>query len=86
YQKQEGIDVRVARIFSTFGLCMHMNDGRVVNNSILQALQGQEMTIYRDGHQTSSFSYVTDLVDGLMKLMASNGTEPVNLENHEEHN
>ncbi|ELT98941.1 hypothetical protein CAPTEDRAFT_184488 [Capitella teleta] len=85
YQKQEGVDVRVARIFNTFGPRMHMNDGRVVSNFILQALQGQDMTVYGDGHQTRSFAYVSDLVDGLMKLMASNCTEPVNLGNPEEH-
>ena len=85
YQKQEGTDVRVARIFNTFGPRMHMNDGRVVSNFILQALQNLPMTVYGDGKQTRSFAYVSDLVDGLVALMESNYTQPVNLGNPEEH-
>ncbi|ESO06973.1 hypothetical protein HELRODRAFT_191267 [Helobdella robusta] len=85
YHKQGGVDIRVARIFNTFGPRMHMNDGRVVSNFILQALQNQPITVYGDGSQTRSFQYVSDLVDGLMALMASNYTQPVNLGNPDEY-
>ncbi|PSN47752.1 UDP-glucuronic acid decarboxylase 1 [Blattella germanica] len=85
YAKQEKVDVRVARIFNTFGPRMHMNDGRVVSNFILQALKNEPITIYGHGKQTRSFQYVSDLVDGLIALMASNYTLPVNLGNPIEH-
>uniref|UniRef100_A0A914QWQ3 UDP-glucuronate decarboxylase n=1 Tax=Panagrolaimus davidi TaxID=227884 RepID=A0A914QWQ3_9BILA len=85
YQKQEKVDIRIARIFNTFGPKMHMNDGRVVSNFILQALQNQPITIYGEGEQTRSFQYVDDLVDGLISLMNSNTTLPVNLGNPEEY-
>ncbi|MCL4119008.1 UNVERIFIED_CONTAM: hypothetical protein GTU68_017892 [Idotea baltica] len=85
YEKQESIEVRVARIFNTYGPRMHMNDGRVVSNFILQAIQGKDITIYGHGHQTRSFQYVSDLVDGLIRLMNSNYSQPVNLGNPEEH-
>ncbi|KDR09682.1 UDP-glucuronic acid decarboxylase 1 [Zootermopsis nevadensis] len=85
YAKQEKVDVRVARIFNTFGPRMHMNDGRVVSNFILQALKNEPITIYGHGKQTRSFQYVSDLVDGLIALMASNYTLPVNLGNPTEH-
>jgi UDP-glucuronate decarboxylase len=85
YQKQEKVDIRIARIFNTFGPRMHMNDGRVVSNFILQALQNQPITIYGEGAQTRSFQYVDDLVDGLIALMNSNTTLPVNLGNPEEY-
>ncbi|CAL8094802.1 unnamed protein product [Orchesella dallaii] len=85
YAKQENVDVRVARIFNTYGPRMHMNDGRVVSNFILQSLQNETITIYGSGKQTRSFQYVSDLVDGLIALMNSNFTEPVNLGNPEEH-
>ncbi|XP_012259602.1 UDP-glucuronic acid decarboxylase 1 isoform X1 [Athalia rosae] len=85
YMRQEGISVRVARIFNTFGPRMHMNDGRVVSNFILQALQNDSITIYGNGKQTRSFQYVSDLVDGLVTLMASNYTLPVNIGNPVEH-
>lgn len=81
YAKQEKVDVRVARIFNTFGPRMHMNDGRVVSNFILQALKNESITIYGSGKQTRSFQYVTDLVDGLIALMYSNYTAPVNIGN-----
>jgi len=68
YQKQSGVEVRVARIFNTFGPRMHPNDGRVVSNFIIQALQGQDLTIYGTGSQTRSFQYVDDLVSGLVTL------------------
>merc|ERR1711871_10587 len=79
YQSQSHVDVRVARIFNTFGPRMHPNDGRVVSNFIIQALQGKDITIYGDGSQTRSFQYVDDLVDGLIKLMNSNYSQPVNI-------
>ncbi|KAL3056079.1 UDP-glucuronic acid decarboxylase 1 isoform X1 [Trematomus bernacchii] len=85
YMKQEGVEVRVARIFNTFGSRMHMNDGRVVSNFILQALQGEPLTVYGSGSQTRAFQYVSDLVNGLVLLMNSNISSPVNLGNPEEH-
>ncbi|XP_015122246.1 UDP-glucuronic acid decarboxylase 1 [Diachasma alloeum] len=85
YMRQEGVEVRVARIFNTFGPRMHMNDGRVVSNFILQALQNDSITIYGNGKQTRSFQYVSDLVDGLVALMSSNYTQPINLGNPVEH-
>ncbi|KAI5107030.1 UDP-glucuronic acid decarboxylase 1, partial [Silurus meridionalis] len=85
YMKQEGVEVRVARIFNTFGSRMHMNDGRVVSNFILQALQGEPLTVYGSGSQTRAFQYVSDLVNGLVALMNSNISSPVNLGNPEEH-
>uniref|UniRef100_U5EXQ8 UDP-glucuronic acid decarboxylase 1 n=1 Tax=Corethrella appendiculata TaxID=1370023 RepID=U5EXQ8_9DIPT len=81
YAMQENVNVRVARIFNTYGPRMHMNDGRVVSNFILQALQNESITIYGNGKQTRSFQYVSDLIDGLISLMASNYTQPVNLGN-----
>ncbi|XP_044266610.1 UDP-glucuronic acid decarboxylase 1 [Tribolium madens] len=85
YAKQENMQVRVARIFNTYGPRMHMNDGRVVSNFILQALQNDVITIYGSGEQTRSFQYISDLVDGLVTLMNSNYTLPVNLGNPVEH-
>lgn len=77
------VDVRVARIFNTYGPRMHPNDGRVVSNLIVQALRGEPLTIYGDGSQTRSFCYVTDLVEGLLRLMAARPAPdgPVNLGN-----
>ncbi|GMT24066.1 hypothetical protein PFISCL1PPCAC_15363, partial [Pristionchus fissidentatus] len=85
YAKQEQVAIRIARIFNTFGPRMHMNDGRVVSNFIIQAIQDKPITIYGNGNQTRSFQYVDDLVDGLIALMNSNVTSPVNLGNPEEH-
>ncbi|XP_076044465.1 UDP-xylose synthase [Oratosquilla oratoria] len=85
YMKQDKIEVRVARIFNTYGPRMHMQDGRVVSNFILQALTGEDITVYGSGKQTRSFQYVSDLVDGLIKLMNSNISLPVNLGNPDEH-
>ena len=85
YQSQSQVDVRVARIFNTFGPRMHPNDGRVVSNFIIQALQGKDITIYGDGSQTRSFQYVDDLVDGLIKLMEGDYSLPVNLGNPDEY-
>jgi len=85
YEKQSGVEVRVARIFNTFGPRMHIGDGRVVSNFIIQALQGQDMTVYGDGSQTRSFQYVSDLVTGLIALMNSNYSQPVNIGNPDEY-
>ncbi len=85
YQKQENVSVRVARIFNTYGPRMHINDGRAVSNFISQSLQNQSITIYGTGKQTRSFQYITDLVDGLIALMNSNVSVPVNLGNPEEY-
>ncbi|KAK6341236.1 UDP-glucuronic acid decarboxylase 1 [Orbilia brochopaga] len=85
YARQDNVDVRVARIFNTFGPRMNWNDGRVVSNFIVQALKGDDITIYGDGSATRSFQYVHDLVDGLIALMDSDYTEPVNLGNPEEY-
>jgi len=85
YHRQNGVDVRIARIFNTYGPCMSEHDGRVVSNFIVQALTAQPLTIYGDGKQTRSFCYVSDLIDGLEKLMEKPGvTGPVNLGNPEE--
>jgi len=84
YQKQENVEVRVARIFNTFGPRMHPNDGRVVSNFIIQALQGKDITIYGTGEQTRSFQFVDDLVNGLIALMNGDYSQPVNLGNPEE--
>lgn len=82
YQRARRADVRVARIFNTYGPRMRADDGRVVSNVVCQALSGEDVTVYGDGSQTRSFCYVSDLVDGLMRLMASDITDgPVNLGN-----
>ncbi len=73
YHRQHGLRIKVARIFNTYGPRMHPNDGRVVSNFIVQALRGEPITIYGDGKQTRSFCYVDDLVDGLIRLMDSDG-------------
>jgi len=85
YQKQSGVEVRVARIFNTYGPRMHANDGRVVSNFIIQALEERPLTIYGSGEQTRSFQYVSDLVNGLVLLMNSTYSQPVNIGNPEEH-
>jgi UDP-glucuronate decarboxylase len=86
YQRQHGLGIKVARIFNTYGPRMHPNDGRVVSNFIVQALSNAPITIYGDGMQTRSFCYVDDLVEGMMRLMASEPelTGPVNLGNPNE--
>lgn len=84
YKDQSDVEVRVARIFNTFGPRMHPNDGRVVSNFIIQALQGKPLTIYGEGDQTRSFQYVSDLVDGLHALMNGKYDRPVNLGNPDE--
>ncbi len=82
YHRQNGVDIRIVRIFNTYGPKMAENDGRVVSNFILQALRGEDITIYGDGTQTRSFCYVDDLVEGLIRMMDTEGfTGPVNLGN-----
>ncbi|NOZ25587.1 MAG: SDR family oxidoreductase [Nitrospirae bacterium] len=83
YHRQHKLRIKVARIFNTSGPRMHPNDGRVVSNFIMQALRGEDLTVYGDGSQTRSFCYVDDLIDGLVKLMNSpdDFTGPVNLGN-----
>jgi UDP-glucuronate decarboxylase len=82
YHRQHKLDIRVARIFNTFGPRMTLNDGRVITNFISQALQNEPITIYGDGRQTRSFCYVDDLIDGLIKLFfTDNIYEPINLGN-----
>lgn len=81
YYRQNNVDIRIARIFNTYGPRMASNDGRVVSNFIVQALRNQPITVYGDGSQTRAFCYVDDLVDGLIKLMNSNYNMPVNLGN-----
>ncbi len=85
YRRQFGTDIKIVRIFNTYGPNMHPNDGRVVSNFIVQALKGEDITIYGDGNQTRSFCYVSDLIDGMIKMMETpNFTGPVNLGNPEE--
>lgn len=84
YHRQSGVDTRIGRIFNTYGERMLENDGRVVSNFIVQALRGEALTIYGDGSQTRSFCYVSDLVDGLVRLMSAEVEEihlPVNIGN-----
>ena len=85
YHRQNKVDVKIIRIFNTYGPRMRPDDGRVVSNFIMQALKGEDITIYGDGKQTRSFQYVDDLVEGMIRMMASeNFTGPVNLGNPRE--
>jgi UDP-glucuronate decarboxylase len=86
YWRQHRLRIKVARIFNTYGPRMHPNDGRVVSNFVIQALRGHDITIYGDGQQTRSFCYVDDLIDGLVKLMATEDsiTGPINIGNPDE--
>jgi len=81
YHRQNGVDIRVVRIFNTYGSRMLENDGRVVSNFVVQALKGIPLTIYGDGSQTRSFCYVSDLVEGIIRLMNSDRLGPMNLGN-----
>jgi UDP-glucuronate decarboxylase len=83
YWRQHKLSIKVARIFNTYGPRMHPNDGRVVSNFIIQTLLGRDLTVYGDGSQTRSFCYVDDLIEGLMKLMATHDqvTGPINIGN-----
>jgi UDP-glucuronate decarboxylase len=86
YWRQNKLPIKVARIFNTYGPCMHPNDGRVVSNFIVQALLGRDITVFGDGLQTRSFCYVDDLIDGLVRLMNSpdDVTGPINIGNPKE--
>jgi UDP-glucuronate decarboxylase len=86
YWRQHKIEIKVMRIFNTYGPRMHLNDGRVVSNFIVQALKGEPITIYGDGSQTRSFCYVDDLIEGMVRFMASPAdfTGPVNIGNPHE--
>lgn len=82
YHRQNGVDIRIIRIFNTYGPRMAVNDGRVVSNFIVQALRGEDITVYGEGMQTRSFCYVDDLVEGMIRMMECEGfTGPVNLGN-----
>jgi UDP-glucuronate decarboxylase len=83
YHRQHKLEIKVVRIFNTYGPRMHPNDGRVVSNFIVQALRGEDITIYGDGLQTRSFCYVDDLIEGFVRMMASPGdvTGPINMGN-----
>ncbi|HEY9646190.1 MAG TPA: UDP-glucuronic acid decarboxylase family protein [Chroococcidiopsis sp.] len=85
YHRQNDVEIRVARIFNTYGPRMLENDGRVVSNLIVQALRGKPLTVYGDGSQTRSFCYVSDLVEGFIRLMNNDYTGPVNLGNPDEY-
>jgi len=86
YYRQHDLDIKVVRIFNTYGPRMHPNDGRVVSNFIVQALRGEDITIYGDGSQTRSFCYVDDLIEGFLRMMASahEVTGPINIGNPKE--
>ena len=84
YKRIHGLNIKIMRIFNTYGPRMRTNDGRVVSNFIFQALQGSSLTIYGDGSQTRSFCYVDDLIEGMIRLMDSNLCTPVNIGNPEE--
>ncbi len=86
YHKQNGVKIKIVRIFNTYGPGMHPNDGRVVSNFIMQALRNEDITIYGEGNQTRSFQYVDDLVEGMIRMMASKDSfiGPVNIGNPDE--
>jgi UDP-glucuronate decarboxylase len=86
YHRQHKVDIKVVRIFNTYGPRMHPNDGRVVSNFIMQALRGEDITLYGDGSQTRAFCYVDDLIEGFMRLMATGRdfTGPINIGNPHE--
>lgn len=84
YRRYYGVDTRLARIFNTYGPRLQLNDGRVISNFLTQALCGEDLTIYGDGSQTRSFCYVSDQIDGLLRLMCSDEHDPVNIGNPEE--
>ena len=84
YQRQHGVEVRIARIFNTYGPGMRADDGRVVSNFVTQAIRGEPLTVYGDGSQTRSFCFVDDLAGGLLALLDSGCTGPVNVGNDDE--
>jgi len=82
YHRQNGVDIRIARIFNTYGPRMAINDGRVISNFIVQALRGEDLTVYGDGTQTRSFCYISDMTDGIVRMAEAEGfIGPVNLGN-----
>ena len=81
YKREHNLNIRIVRIFNTYGPNMTKNDGRVVSNFILQALKGEDITVYGDGSQTRSFQFIDDLVEGLLKMMNSDSVGPINLGN-----
>jgi dTDP-glucose 4,6-dehydratase len=84
YQRYRGVNTRIVRIFNTYGPRLQPSDGRVISNFLIQALSGEDLTIYGDGSQTRSFCYVTDLLDGIVRLAWSEEQQPVNIGNPEE--
>jgi dTDP-glucose 4,6-dehydratase len=84
YHRFHGLDTRIVRIFNTYGERMRLNDGRAIPAFITQALTGRPLTVFGDGSQTRSFQYISDLADGIWRLMQSSGTEPVNIGNPHE--
>ena len=84
YHRYHGLDAKIVRIFNTYGPRMRLNDGRAVPAFMSQALRGEDVTIFGDGSQTRSFTYITDLVDGIIRLMLSNVNDPVNIGNPRE--
>jgi dTDP-glucose 4,6-dehydratase len=84
YHRTHGLETRIARIFNTYGPRMRLDDGRALPNFMVQALRGEDITVYGDGNQTRSFCYVDDLIDGIKRLLDSDEAEPVNLGNPEE--
>ena len=85
FKRIHNINVKIMRIFNTYGPAMRSDDGRVISNFIYQALQGKSLTVYGDGSQTRSFCYVDDLIEGMIKLMDSKLNTPVNIGNPEEY-
>ena len=85
FNREHNLDIRIARIFNAYGPRMALNDGRVISNFIVQALKGNEITIYGDGSQTRTFCYIDDMVNGIIKLMNSNYQMPVNLGHYREY-
>lgn len=84
YHRQYDVDIKIVRIFNTYGPKMDINDGRVVSNFIVQALKGEDITVYGSGLQTRSFCYIEDLIDGMVKMMGGKCIEPINLGNSSE--
>src|SRR5574337_455390 len=84
YHRAHGVDTRIVRIFNTYGPRMRLNDGRALPNFVYQALTGQPITVYGDGKQTRSFCYVSDLIEGIYRLMQSDQHAPVNIGNPQE--
>ena len=84
YHRTHGVDTRIVRIFNTYGPRMRLDDGRVVPNFVGQALRGEPLTVYGDGSQTRSFCFVSDLIEGIFRLLMSDFVEPVNIGNPHE--